>query len=199
MSIQQNDRRPRQVSGLREVLMQFMDQMQIRPQAVSQMDVAPSVNNLEGSRSGEELTPQFRVVPPRGEESRSSFAGDIQPAMSLATNGLNRLFLSPVISGVLRLFNQRNEIAPAPLERFSPLAGALLERSAVVSANGEMAGIRRDAFGAATSSGTGVPPVQISIQALDARSILERSGDIAQAVRQAMLSNHEINSELGEL
>jgi hypothetical protein len=123
----------------------------------------------------------------------------MQPAMSLAANGLNRLFLSPVISGVLRLFNQRNEVSPPPLKRFSSLTGELLERSAVVSANGETAGIRRDAFGAAVSNSTGVPSVQISIQALDARSILERSGDIAQAVRQAMLSNHEINSELGEL
>jgi hypothetical protein len=42
-------------------------------------------------------------------------------------------------------------------------------------------------------------PVQISIQALDARSILERSSDIAQAVRQAMLSNHEITNDMGEL
>ena len=38
-----------------------------------------------------------------------------------------------------------------------------------------------------------------SINALDARSILDRSDDIAAALRQAMLSNHEINDNLSEL
>jgi hypothetical protein len=37
------------------------------------------------------------------------------------------------------------------------------------------------------------------IQAMDTQSIMNRSGDIAQAVRQAMLQSHPINDVVADL
>ena len=43
------------------------------------------------------------------------------------------------------------------------------------------------------------PQVTLHIQALDTQSILNRSTDIAQAVRQAMLQSHPINDVVADL
>jgi hypothetical protein len=53
--------------------------------------------------------------------------------------------------------------------------------------------------------GNGLPRAQttsnvtVQVNAMDSRSFLDRSGDIAAAVRQAILSNHSINDVLSEL
>jgi len=43
------------------------------------------------------------------------------------------------------------------------------------------------------------PQVTLHIQAMDTQSILNRSADIAQAVRQAMLQSHPINDVVADL
>jgi hypothetical protein len=49
------------------------------------------------------------------------------------------------------------------------------------------------------TSGTGAPtPVVIQIQALDSRSILDRSSEIAAAVREAMLHSHSLADVMKE-
>lgn len=199
MSIQENDRTPRHVSGLGDVLARLIEQVQARPVDSLRGDNSPSSGNTDANVRRETVMPQYRLAPPGGDENRQSVFIRTQEAVNAATGGVGRLFLSPIISGVLRLFRQQSEPLPEPLQRFSPAVGRLLERTASTDANGEAVGIRRDAYGTAVSAGTGPMPVQISIQALDARSILERSSDIAQAVRQAMLSNHEITNDMGEL
>ena len=45
----------------------------------------------------------------------------------------------------------------------------------------------------------GQPQVTLHIQAMDTQSILNRSTDIAQAVRQAMLQSHPINDVVADL
>lgn len=47
-------------------------------------------------------------------------------------------------------------------------------------------------------SGSGVPSVVIQIQALDSRSILDRSEEIATAVREAVLNAHPLGALLRE-
>jgi hypothetical protein len=57
------------------------------------------------------------------------------------------------------------------------------------------------ATGAGSSAGPGAaaPQITVSVQAMDAQSILDRSSDIAQAVRSAMLSMSSINDVVNEL
>jgi hypothetical protein len=47
--------------------------------------------------------------------------------------------------------------------------------------------------------GAAMPQMTLNIQALDAQSILDRSSDIAQAVRSAMLNMSSINDVIGDL
>ena len=49
------------------------------------------------------------------------------------------------------------------------------------------------------SSGTNATQVTVNIHAMDSRSFLDRSQDIAQAVREAMLNMHSINDVVNDL
>jgi hypothetical protein len=53
--------------------------------------------------------------------------------------------------------------------------------------------------GNAVQSGATPPQMTLNIQAMDAQSIMDRSGDIAQAVRSAMLNMNSINDVIGDL
>jgi hypothetical protein len=63
--------------------------------------------------------------------------------------------------------------------------------------------LREDVNGGQTqetlSGPVSLPQVTIQIQALDSRSILDRSDDIARAVREAMLHSHSVNDVIGEV
>jgi len=51
----------------------------------------------------------------------------------------------------------------------------------------------------ANPSGTSQPQVNVTVQAMDARSFLDRSTDIAAAVREAMLNLNSINDVVNDL
>lgn len=50
-----------------------------------------------------------------------------------------------------------------------------------------------------SSGGSSTSPINVTIQALDSQSFLDRSSDIAQAVRQAMLTSNSINDVVSDL
>jgi predicted nucleotide-binding protein len=43
------------------------------------------------------------------------------------------------------------------------------------------------------------PQITIQVQAMDSRSFLDHSGDIARAVREAMLNMHSLNDVINDL
>jgi hypothetical protein len=49
------------------------------------------------------------------------------------------------------------------------------------------------------SGGTTPTPIQVNVQAMDARSFLDHSTEIAEAVRQAMLNSSPINDVVNDL
>lgn len=53
--------------------------------------------------------------------------------------------------------------------------------------------------GSVTQPASTTPQITLSVQAMDAQSFLDRSSDIAQAVRTAMLSMNSINDVVNEL
>lgn len=103
--------------------------------------------------------------------------------------------LSPVLSGLLGLFGGGKSAqvalplysAPRRLQLQSGLQGGV-----VSGADSGASGLPRAASG-------GQPQVTLNIQALDTQSIMNRSADIAQAVRQAMLQSHPINDVVADL
>jgi len=79
-------------------------------------------------------------------------------------------------------------LADTPLPT-STAAGSFGASGSSAAGNGNSAG----------QSGTPMPQVTVNIQAMDAQSILDRSGDIAQAVRSAMLNMSTINDVISDL
>ena len=120
-------------------------------------------------------------------------------AGSKTSSVLTSLFLGPVWKGLFSLFNRRSEDQPAPPTPFAFPQDTRTDLNAVLGRDGQNVGIRSDAFGLSQSTQPAPSSINISIQALDARSILDRSDDIAAALKQAMLSNHDINDNLNEI
>ena len=61
-----------------------------------------------------------------------------------------------------------------------------------------MAVVHAAASGNANGSGA-APQITVNVQAMDARSFMDRSNDIALAVRDAMLNLNSINDVVNEL
>ena len=120
-------------------------------------------------------------------------------AGSKTSSVLTSLFLGPIWKGLFSLFNRSSEDQPAPPAQFAFPQDTRTDLSATLRGDGQNAGIRSDAFGLSQATAPAPASINISIQALDARSILDRSDDIAAALKQAMLSNHDINDNLNEI
>jgi hypothetical protein len=106
--------------------------------------------------------------------------------------GLLGLGASPLISGLASLFGG-GKSAPPPLNLYSAPQRVNLQ-----------AGLQNGSVSAADYSQSGTPrssqpQITLHVQAMDSKSILDRSSDIAQAVRQAMLQSHPINDVMADL
>jgi hypothetical protein len=71
-----------------------------------------------------------------------------------------------------------------------------------VATDRSIAGVEQgqgDAVRLVPSSGGAAPQITIHVQAMDSRSFLDRSEDIAQAVRKAMLESNVLNDVVREI
>jgi hypothetical protein len=154
-------------------------------------------------------------------QSDSSVGGTLLSiASSVFKSGLG---LSPIISGLLGLFGGGGD-APTPPALTKYALPASIDFAAAYSGAGftatdyDQAGMPR-AFrtsnpGGAAQSGqdsgfdsrlaaeppqAAAPQITVNVQAMDARSFLDRSSDIARAVRDAMLNLNAINDVVSEL
>jgi hypothetical protein len=135
--------------------------------------------------------------------SGQSIAGNAaRTAASVFTSGFG---LSPVISGLLRLFGRGSEPAPAPaLPRFA--LPDPLQTEAAISQDGAspLQALRYSEQGLpqtipASPAAASRPAVTVNINAIDSRSFLDHSDEIARAVRAAMLENHDLNGVISEI
>ena len=131
-------------------------------------------------------------------------------AGSIASTVLKSGFgLAPLIGGLVSLFSGGERTTPPPLVKYAMPAAidfqaaqstgespiwtttrAGMARSSMQT--GERNAWDRTANGAA-------PQITVNVQAMDARSFLDRSSDIALAVRDAMLNLNSINDVVNEL
>ncbi len=112
------------------------------------------------------------------------------------------LGLSPLISGLVSLFGGGGSSQPAPLVPY--VAPPSIHLNAGISAS------QPAAFGVDTGDG-GLPRavpsgssntttnITVQVQAMDSQSFLDHSDDIAQAVRQAMLTSTTLNDVIREV
>lgn len=129
---------------------------------------------------------------------------------------LKGLTLAPLIGGLAKLFGGGEPKALPPLERFN--LPEPIRAEAALSADGRMYSIDRGmgdqirveqranrevALARPSNSGGGeggmVQNITVQISAMDSRSFLDRSDDIARAVREAMLHSHSINDVVNDL
>jgi hypothetical protein len=111
--------------------------------------------------------------------------------------------LVSLFGGLFDLFGGGGQQEPPPLVKYA--LPPRLDFQAAETANGlvnadyDQSGMpRTDASGAGGNSTSG-PAITVNVQALDARSFLDRSSDIAAAVRDAMLNLNSINDVVNDL
>jgi hypothetical protein len=133
---------------------------------------------------------------------------------SVASSVLESGFgLAPLISGLVSLFSGGGAAAPAPLVKYAMPAAADFQAA---ESQGQVTGLDYNQMGmprsyapAAASGGAGgpasgtgsgaAPQITVNVQAMDARSFMDRSSDIAAAVRDAMLNLNAINDVVNDL
>lgn len=121
-----------------------------------------------------------------------------QVASSFLGGGLG--FLSPVISGIASLFGGGHS-APPPLNVYTPpppvdIGGILHSPQQAATGAPSTAATQPSPAAAAPAP---APQITVNVSAMDSRSFLDRSTDIANAVREAMLNNHPINGVVASL
>jgi hypothetical protein len=130
-----------------------------------------------------------------------STAGTITNIVSSLTGGL--LGLSPILSGLLSLFGSGGSHTPPPLvQTFLPpsisFQGANVPGPQTPGADFNQSGGAR-AIGNGSGSPQAAPQITVNVQAMDSRSFMDHSQDIAQAVREAMLNMHSLNDVISDL
>lgn len=117
----------------------------------------------------------------------------------------NALGAAPLIRGIISLFGGGDSAVTAPeLPRFAlPPA---IRFGAAETANGGFSSVDYDQAGSpriVQRTQAGMPVLQgavtVNVQAMDARSFLDRSTEIAAAVREAMLNLNSINDVVNDL
>jgi hypothetical protein len=108
--------------------------------------------------------------------------------------------LSPILSGILSLFGGGGaKAAPAPLVPFQ--LPASIQYQGGVTANGQVSAVDYGQGGAprVVQSTAPAPQVNIQVSAMDSRSFLDHSDEIARAVREAILHSSPLNDAIAEL
>jgi hypothetical protein len=108
--------------------------------------------------------------------------------------------LSPIISGIASLFGGSS--SPAPLPIYTPPPPVSI--SGVVQATPVPSQSSGSGAGSAPSSSSGnqtsnSTQITVNVSAMDSQSFMDRSNDIASAVREAMLNMHPINNVVADL
>jgi hypothetical protein len=110
------------------------------------------------------------------------------------------LGIVPLISGLAGLFGGGDSEAPPALEKYT-MPPAISFQSA--ESEGGLVASDFDQTGAARAyapvGAAAAPQITVNVQAMDARSFMDYSGEIAQAVRGAMLNLSTLNDVVNDL
>jgi len=137
--------------------------------------------------------------------AQSSGSGVLDEVLGVFKGGLG---LSPLVQGIFSLFGGGGDSeVPPPLVKYA-LPTAIDFQAAevggqVVSADYNQTGMARGYRTASPSpqqsQTSASPQITVNVSAMDARSFLDRSSDIAAAVREAMLNLNSINDVVSDL
>ena len=131
------------------------------------------------------------------ESARSGVLGALTPVLRTVFSGL------PLVSGLLSLFGGDDgspEATPTIKYSLPPaiqVSAGLFQNGRSVSAVDYTFGGDVRMAGMPASGALAMPPVVVNVQAMDSRSFLDRSDDIADAVRKALLNSHPLSDLVG--
>src|SRR4051794_5354886 len=133
------------------------------------------------------------------EKKKDQGGGAAEIALDVVKSGMG---LVPLASLVFGLFGGGKEEPPTSMKYALP---ARRDFSAAETSGGladvdyDQSGRPRAVERGAAASAGAAPQITVNVQAMDARSFLDRSGDIAAAVRDAMLNLNSINDVVTDL
>ncbi|MGQ9635068.1 MAG: hypothetical protein ACUVXB_12590, partial [Bryobacteraceae bacterium] len=138
--------------------------------------------------------------------STSTAAAVGEKAKSVAGTVLKGLTLSPLISGLVGLFGGDKKEEP-PVVRYSSPKPIRLQTGLTGGGTTPIAEVAYDDDGQPRAAGSAAglgpayfgPPITIQVQAMDSRSFLNHSEEIARAVREALLNAHSLSEVISEL
>jgi hypothetical protein len=124
-------------------------------------------------------------------------------AKNFATTILKGITLSPLISGLVSWIKGSKAEEPPPLVRYEWPERLKLQAGLSGAGGTTVSEIDYDDSGqprvVAPAASYAVPPITVQVQALDSRSFLDHSEEIARAVREALLNAHALGDTIREL
>lgn len=170
-------------------------------------------NLLSEAVSGNTAAVDQNTVAQGQSKAGSAVATLGKSVASIFTSGLG---ISPLIKSVVGLFRSDQTPTEEPLVRYEAPSPVKIE-AATLSGSGSLfpvgfaplsygqhglpqmaEGAYRD-NGASAATGSYSPQVTVNVSAMDSRSFLDHSDDIARAVRDAMLNMHSLNDVVTDL
>ena len=141
-------------------------------------------------------------------QSQGAMGGVANTAKSIGSYLLGGLGIGSLVSGIASLFGGDDQSTPPPLVKYSlPPAlqyeGAVMGNGAVSSYDhNDRSGIRtigNSQTAAEQASPAANQQVVIQVNAMDSKSFLDHSDDIARAVRAAILNSSSLNDVISEM
>jgi hypothetical protein len=169
------------------------------------------IEQMTGSMGTIPYTPQALTtsgqVAGSGTSSGSSSGGSGgSSALSIASTVLESgLGIVPLIGGLIGLFDGGGSSTEQPLTRYAmpdPVSFQGAETGGGIEAgSSDLTGMPRTSGGGSgvATGGSGGSQITVSVQAMDSQSFMDRSNDIAAAVRDAMLNLNSINDVVSNL
>jgi hypothetical protein len=118
-------------------------------------------------------------------------------ASSILGGGLSLL---PLVSGLMRLFggddSQSSSTAPSKFVLPPPVQ---YEAGLVSGSSGSVAPVSYGQSGQVRPEVSAAPQISIQVSAMDSRSFLDHSDEIARAVKDAMLNSNSLNDVISDL
>jgi hypothetical protein len=163
-----------------------------------QMDQLRQVALTQADRLREN-TSAISSVPRQATEKVSSGAS---LGSTVARTVGTTLGISPIITGLTKLFGLFNK--PEPLPELTPLVmpKSLRLEAGLEAKSQDFVPISYSAEGKVRSAEPMRAPsatIQIQVNAMDSKSFMDHSDDIARAVKEAMLHSHSLNDVVNEL
>ena len=136
------------------------------------------------------------------ETSSNASKSGASEALSIATTVLESgLGIIPLVTGLIGLFSD-GDSTPAPLTKYAMPSKIGFEGADTGTGTSDMdydqMGTPRP-YNAAPAASSPASQITVNVQAMDSRSFLDHSSDIAQAVRDAMLNLSSINDVVSNL